>query len=106
MTTAHTKEARVPIRTCVGCHERAPQASLFRVMCDATHVVLDTGNVPGQRPRGRGPGRGAYLHGDASCVRAAFKTGFRRSFRKMISCENHSQIREQMIQMTSEGSND
>jgi uncharacterized protein len=49
----------VPIRTCVGCGERAPQAALTRVARATDGLRPD----PGRRL----PGRGAYLHPAASC---------------------------------------
>lgn len=49
----------MPIRTCVGCGRRAPQASLRRFVLDGEHLALDT--------RRRAPGRGAYLHPEPGC---------------------------------------
>jgi predicted RNA-binding protein YlxR (DUF448 family) len=49
----------VPIRTCVGCGERAPQAAMIRVARTADGLCPD----PGRRQ----PGRGAYLHPVVSC---------------------------------------
>lgn len=57
-----------PIRTCVGCRRRRPQAELVRVALradDSVHVEI------GQR----GPGRGAYVCPDASCVVKAIDSG-------------------------------
>jgi predicted RNA-binding protein YlxR (DUF448 family) len=52
-----------PIRTCVGCGERAPQGVLLRVVATPAGLRAD--------PLRRVPGRGAYLHGTPAC-RAAF----------------------------------
>lgn len=51
-----------PVRTCVGCGQRSPQAELVRFVSggDST-LVIDS--------RRRAEGRGAYLHADASCWR-------------------------------------
>ena len=48
-----------PIRTCVGCGERAEKATLLRVVAGADGLRLD--------PSAHAPGRGAYLHRASSC---------------------------------------
>lgn len=48
-----------PIRTCVGCGARAPQAALIRFVAAADALALD-------EPR-RAGGRGAYLHREERC---------------------------------------
>jgi predicted RNA-binding protein YlxR (DUF448 family) len=48
-----------PIRTCIGCRSRAPQADLLRLVWTADGVRAD--------PERRRPGRGAYLHATAEC---------------------------------------
>ena len=50
---------RPPVRTCVGCGARAPQATLTRFVSRDGELRLDAG-----RPQ---PGRGAYLHHATSC---------------------------------------
>lgn len=54
-----------PVRTCVGCRGRAAQTELLR-------VVLVNGQASPD-PRRRLPGRGAYVHPDASCAATARK---------------------------------
>jgi predicted RNA-binding protein YlxR (DUF448 family) len=57
-----------PERTCVGCRGRAPQRELVRlVAADPMGVRPD--------PTGKAPGRGAYLHPDAACLRLALRRG-------------------------------
>jgi len=52
-----------PIRTCVGCGQRSPQAELIRFVAGAeSALMVDSGRRAG--------GRGAYLHADASCWRS------------------------------------
>jgi predicted RNA-binding protein YlxR (DUF448 family) len=58
---------RVPTRTCAGCRDRAPKGTLLRVARTPAGVQLD--------PPGRLPGRGAYVHRDPACVRAAIGGG-------------------------------
>ena len=53
-----------PLRTCVGCRRRDAQEDLLRVaLTPAGVIVLDLGR--------RLPGRGAYLHPQASCLTLA-----------------------------------
>ncbi|MFW5416875.1 YlxR family protein [Nocardiopsis sp. CNT-189] len=54
-----------PVRTCIGCRSRAEQSDLLRLVADGLLVLPD--------PRRRAPGRGAYLHPDPECLRAAEK---------------------------------
>lgn len=54
-----------PIRTCVGCRERASKADLVRlVILDGTLTVDRDFTVPG---------RGAYLHPRPDCVESALR---------------------------------
>jgi hypothetical protein len=63
-----------PIRSCVGCGERAPQAELLRVVLEGGDLRLDRGR--------RSPGRGAYLHARTACwTRFASRRGVVRSLR-------------------------
>ncbi|MBN9611819.1 MAG: hypothetical protein BGO26_07970 [Actinobacteria bacterium 69-20] len=62
-----------PVRTCIGCRERCPDAQLLRV------VVVDGVVTPD--PRRRLPGRGAWVHPDAGCVSTASR---RRAFGRAL----------------------
>ncbi|MQA82354.1 MAG: DUF448 domain-containing protein [Streptosporangiales bacterium] len=62
-----------PQRTCVGCRVRAAKHDLFRV------VVV--GGVLTPDPRGRMPGRGAYLHPALVCLELAER---RRAFSRAL----------------------
>ena len=59
--------AHVPLRTCVGCRERAAKADMLRLVVSAGSVRLD--------PGGSEPGRGAYVHRRRSCAEAALSLG-------------------------------
>lgn len=59
---------REPERTCVGCRGRAPKRELLRVVRAA-----DGGTR--MDPTGSAPGRGAYVHREAGCVRVALTRG-------------------------------
>lgn len=52
-----------PVRTCVGCRQRAASSELLRFVAIDGEVVVDS--------RQRLPGRGAWLHPDESCLRQA-----------------------------------
>ena len=66
-----------PVRTCVGCRERAAKQDLLRVVArgDGSSQVL----VPD--PDGRSPGRGAYLHRSTACLDSALR---RRAFPRAL----------------------
>ena len=68
-----------PIRTCIGCRKAVPAVELVRLaLVDGRVVVVPRG---GRRPCGRG----ASIHAQATCVRAALKAGaFARAFRTRI----------------------
>ncbi|MBA2699507.1 MAG: YlxR family protein [Nocardioidaceae bacterium] len=54
----------LPVRTCVGCRERATKSDLLRIVAvgdDSPRAV-----VPDER--GRTPGRGAHLHPSPRCL--------------------------------------
>lgn len=65
-----------PVRTCVGCRERADRASLLRVVAVDGVLVVDTSR--------RLPGRGASVHPDLACVDLADK---RRAFVRALRSE-------------------
>jgi len=77
---------RAPIRTCVGCRNRAAAAELLRVV-----VAPDSAGPPGDRsevgtpivpdPRRRMAGRGAWVHLDQQCVEFAVR---RRAFARAL----------------------
>jgi predicted RNA-binding protein YlxR (DUF448 family) len=67
-----------PVRTCVGCGRKAPQAELVRFVARA-----------GKLERSRsGGGRGAYLCPQESCFeRALRRNGFGRALRVRVAIE-------------------
>jgi predicted RNA-binding protein YlxR (DUF448 family) len=79
----HQSTGRRPERTCVGCRTAAPRDQLVRIV---TEQPLE-GDAPRARadPTGSAPGRGAWLHADASCLDLALaRGGFARSFRGVV----------------------
>ena len=63
----------VPVRTCVGCRERAAKSSLLRLVVTGDHVIPD--------PQAKLPGRGAYLHPSLECFELAQR---RRAFPRAL----------------------
>ena len=65
----------VPVRMCVGCRAKSPQAELVRVVRGVDGIVrLDEATVQGVS-RGRAEGRGAYLCPRRPCVVRARRSG-------------------------------
>jgi len=67
-----------PVRTCIGCRERATKRELLRVTAGsdaygASAVVPD--------PRGAAPGRGAHLHPTSECYDLAVR---RKAFSRAL----------------------
>ena len=75
-----TQRAASPVRTCVGCRQRAAKADLVRVVVDDRGAGREV--VPD--PRGRAPGRGAHLHPSLDCLEAALR---RRAFTRALRVE-------------------
>jgi len=63
----------IPVRTCVGCRNRANKSDLLRV------VVIEGACVPDHA--GRLPGRGAHIHLDLQCLDLAQR---RRAFPRAL----------------------
>ena len=86
-----------PVRTCLGCRDRAPQAELLRVVADAGSVRAD--------PRRALPGRGAYLHPDAECVqRAVRRRAFGRALRAEVDTAAAGRVLTEHLRASEEGS--
>jgi hypothetical protein len=67
------RQGNFPVRTCVGCKERAAKSSLLRLVAAGNDIVPD--------PRARQPGRGAYLHPSLDCLEKARR---RRAFSRAL----------------------
>jgi predicted RNA-binding protein YlxR (DUF448 family) len=66
----------MPVRTCVGCRQRADQTTLIRVVAQGSTAVVDRGRSM--------PGRGANLHPDTRCLTEALR---RRAFARALRVE-------------------
>ena len=80
MSVSPPKRPVQPVRTCVGCRQRAAKADLVRVVLDERRADREV--VPD--PRGRLPGRGAYLHPTPDCLQLALR---RRAFTRALRAE-------------------
>ena len=78
-----------PVRTCLGCRQRAPRSSLVRLVARDGRVVVDAA--------ARLPGRGAWLHPASACLETAIsRKAFGRAFRTsvLISPEDLTDLEE------------
>ena len=69
-----------PVRTCVGCREKAAKSDLLRVVVDLSGPQRSV--VPDER--GNEPGRGAHLHPTPTCLDLADR---RRAFPRALRLE-------------------
>lgn len=60
-------EKKTPMRQCLGCREMKPKRELLRVVRSPEGVVSTD-------PRGKAPGRGAYVCPNPDCLKRAMKT--------------------------------
>ncbi|HET6209355.1 MAG TPA: YlxR family protein [Jatrophihabitans sp.] len=81
-----------PVRTCIGCRQRAVVTDLLRVVVDPrTRPAQDSPPVPAATgpldvlpdPRHHAPGRGAWLHPRLDCMERAER---RRAFGRALRC--------------------
>lgn len=52
-----------PVRTCVGCRQRATSSELLRLVLKEGHIVAD--------PKASLHGRGAWIHSSSDCLKLA-----------------------------------
>jgi uncharacterized protein len=79
-----------PERTCVACRTAAPKPDLIRIFRDPHTRALQIG---------AGPGRGAYVHRNPSCVdRATRPTVLARALRAGVSRDEVGRLRERIGQ--------
>ena len=77
-------DADEPIRTCIGCRERRPQAQLVRLVLDASGEI---------RVDRHGPGRGAWLCGSSCFEPARRRRAFDRAWRTQVSSDAIDRLR-------------
>ena len=67
-----------PVRTCIGCGERAAKSDLLRVVAAGDEIIPDV--------TFRLPGRGAYLHPSLACLeRAERRKAISRALRLAVA---------------------
>ena len=81
-----------PVRTCVGCRNRAAKSDLLRVVRAPATGQPAAGGTSATRlvpdPQGRMPGRGAHLHPDPECLALAERRrAFGRALRLDGACD-------------------
>ena len=77
---------KIPMRQCLGCREMKPKPELLRVVRSPEgEISLD--------PRGKKPGRGAYVCRSADCLRLARKA---RRLERAFSCQIPDEVYERM----------
>jgi predicted RNA-binding protein YlxR (DUF448 family) len=62
-----------PVRTCVGCRQRANQSNLIRIAVKNNQLVIDLNKTV--------PGRGASMHPSLKCMNQALE---RRAFQRAL----------------------
>jgi len=79
-----------PERTCVGCRKTASKRDLRRIVrTPQGEVRVDAS--------GTAPGRGAYVHADRGCVKAAIARGaLARSFRMGLRAEEAARLGDEI----------
>jgi predicted RNA-binding protein YlxR (DUF448 family) len=79
------KPKHIPQRTCIACRQVAGKRSLLRVVRTEAGIVVD--------PTGKLAGRGAYLHPDQECWRAALRGNrLEQALRTRLNEENRQAL--------------
>ena len=77
---------RIPLRQCTGCREMKPKIELLRVVKSPEgEVSLD--------PKGKKPGRGAYVCPNADCLKRSIKS---RALERAFSVRVSEQLLEEL----------
>lgn len=77
---------KIPMRQCLGCREMKPKPELLRVVRSPEgEVSLD--------PRGKKPGRGAYVCRSADCLRRAVKS---RALSRALEAQIPDEVMERL----------
>ena len=77
----------IPQRTCVGCRSVQEKRSLIRIVRSSTEGVrID--------PKGKMPGRGAYLHDSQECWQKGLKGSLAQALKTSISQDDLMSLNE------------
>ena len=91
------KQKKVPMRMCVGCRAMRPKRELVRIVRGAEGVIsID--------PKGKAPGRGAYLCAQSGvCLEKAVKTrALERALEHPIEAQVYESLRAQVPNVPSQ----
>ncbi len=90
-------QKKIPMRQCLGCREMKPKRELIRVVKSPEgELNLD--------PKGKLPGRGAYVCPTPECLKKARKSrGLERAFDMSVPEEIYERLSEQMEDLPSDG---
>lgn len=84
------KTRKIPMRTCIGCHEIRPKKELIRIVKDSE------GNLSVDRT-GKKAGRGAYLCDDPQCLDKALAAhGLEKAFSMAVAPEVQQALKEEL----------
>ena len=75
------KTSHIPERMCVGCRKKAEKSSFIRIVNNNGEISFDLD--------GKSPGRGAYIHKNKDCFKAALK---KRSLDRCLKCKVPDEI--------------
>lgn len=84
---------KVPMRMCIGCREHKPKKELIRVVRSPEgEIAID--------PKGKMPGRGAYLCGSVACLQKARKSKqLERALETAIPDQVYQKLEEELSQV-------
>lgn len=88
MSKKRKSKKHVPQRTCVGCRKVNSKWSLVRIVQTPEGVVIDS--------TGKLSGRGAYLHNQKSCWKAAVKGKLEKALRAELTEQDMIVLNEYM----------
>jgi predicted RNA-binding protein YlxR (DUF448 family) len=85
-------QRKIPMRQCTGCREMKQKRELIRVVKSPEgEISID--------PKGKKPGRGAYICPNADCLKKARKSkALERAFEVAIPDEVYEELERQMAE--------
>ncbi len=87
---------KIPARQCLGCRQMSPKRDLIRVVKSPQgEISLD--------PKGKKPGRGAYLCPTPACMHSARKS---KALERALATQIPDEIYEQLEAQIAEGGGD
>jgi len=84
----------IPQRMCVSCRETLAKRTLLRVVRGPDGVRID--------PKGKAPGRGAYVHEQRSCWKIALNGSLAQALRIEISADDRALLQAHFDSLPSE----